>query len=127
MEGNSLEFAPQITMRSGITYRFRKFSTTVQGAYTGSQFTDATNARFTPTDVNGLIPAYYVFDWSAKYSIRCVQLQAGINNFTNNIYFTRRAVSYPGPGIIPSEPLTFYVTLGIKLNEKVKESKWNTF
>lgn len=77
--------------------------------------------------MNGLIPAYYVMDWSAKYSIKCLQFQAGVNNFTNNIYYTRRAVSYPGPGIIPSEPLTFYFTLGIKLNEQVKETNWNTF
>ena len=125
--GKLLEFAPQITLRGGITYRYKKFSTTIQAAYTGQQYTDASNAAFTPTGVNGLIPAYYVMDWSAKYSIKCVQLMAGINNLTNNIYFTRRATSYPGPGIIPAEPLTFYVTLGIKLNEKVKELKFVTF
>ena len=33
---------------------------------------------------------------------------------TNTIYFTRRAASYPGPGIIPAEPQTFYVSLGVK-------------
>lgn len=125
--GKFLEFAPQFTLRSGITYRYKKFSTTIQGSYTGQQFTDATNATFTSSAVNGLIPAYYVLDWSAKYSIKCVQLSAGINNLTNNKYFTRRAVSYPGPGIIPSEPLTFFVTLGIKLNERVVKEKWNTF
>ena len=112
---------------SGITYRYKKFSTTIQGSYTGQQFTDATNATFTSSAVNGLIPAYYVLDWSAKYSFKCVQLSAGINNLTNNKYFTRRAVSYPGPGIVPSEPLTFFVTLGIKLNERVVKDKWNTF
>lgn len=125
--GNTLEFAPQLTLRSGITYRYKKFSTTIQGSFTAKQFTDATNAMFTPTAVNGAIPAYFVLDWSAKYAVKCVQIGAGINNFTNNKYFTRRAVSYPGPGIIPAEPLTFYATLGIKLNEKAKELKWNTF
>lgn len=125
--GKFLEFAPQVTVRGGITYRYKKFSTTFSAVFTGAQYTDATNAEFTPTAVNGLIPAYYVLDWSAKYSIKCVQLMAGVNNLTNNKYFTRRATSYPGPGIIPSEPLTFYITLGIKLNEKVKQLKWNTF
>lgn len=125
--GNFLEFAPQLTLRTGITYRYRKFSTTLQASYTSNQYTDATNATFTPTAVNGLIPAYYVMDWSAKYSIKCVQLSAGINNLTNNKYFTRRATSYPGPGIIPSEPLTFFVTLGIKLNEQVRTTNFNTF
>ncbi len=125
--GNYLEFAPQLSIRAGITYRYKKFSTTIQGAFTSKQFTDATNAEFTSTAVNGAIPAYYILDWSAKYSIKCIQLQAGINNLSNNKYFTRRAVSYPGPGIIPAEPLTFYFTLGIKLNEKIKENKFNTF
>lgn len=125
--GKFLEFAPQLTLRGGITYRYKKFSTTFSAAYTGLQYTDATNAGFTPTAVNGTIPAFYVLDWSAKYAIKCVQFMAGINNLSNNKYFTRRATSYPGPGIIPAEPLTFYVTLGIKLNEKVKENKWNTF
>jgi Fe(3+) dicitrate transport protein len=127
VKGKFVEFAPQLTLRSGITYRYQKFSTTLNAAFTSQQYTDASNAAFTPTGVNGLIPAYYVLDWSAKYAVKCVQLQAGINNLTNNKYFTRRALSYPGPGIIPSEPLTFYFTLGIKLSEKAKQQKWNTF
>lgn len=127
VKGKFLEFAPQVIFRGGITYRYQQFSTTINASFTSEQFSDATNAKFTPTAVNGIIPAYYVLDWSAKYSIKCIQLQTGINNFTNNIYFTRRAVSYPGPGIIPSEPLTFYFTLGIKLNELAKANKWNTF
>jgi Fe(3+) dicitrate transport protein len=127
VKGKFVEFAPQVTLRTGVTYRYKQFSTTINAAFTSAQYTDASNAKFTPTGVNGLIPAYYVMDWSAKYAIKCIQLQAGINNFTNNKYFTRRAVSYPGPGIIPAEPLTFYFTLGIKLNEKAKALKWNTF
>ena len=125
--GKFLEFAPPLTFRGGITYRYKKFSTTLNASFTARQFTDATNATFTPTAVNGAIPAYYVMDWSVKYAVKCLQFQAGINNLTNNIYFTRRAVSYPGPGIIPSEPITFYFTLGIKLNEKLKENKFVTF
>jgi Fe(3+) dicitrate transport protein len=125
--GNRLEFAPRVTVRGGITYRYSKFSTTIAAVFTGEQYTDATNATFTATAVNGLIPGYYVLDWSAKYSIKCLQVMAGINNLTNNKYFTRRATSYPGPGIIPGEPVTFYVTLGVKLNEKVKQFKFDTF
>lgn len=125
--GNRLEFAPQHTLRFGIHYRYKQFITSIQGQYVAEQFTDATNARFSATGVNGVIPAYYTFDWSARYTYKFVQLIAGVNNFTNNIYFTRRAVSYPGPGIIPSEPLTFFVTLGFKLNNDVKKERWNTF
>lgn len=125
--GNFLEFAPQLLLRSGITYRYQQFSTTIQGSFTSVQFTDASNAAFTANAVNGKIPAYYVLDWNAKYAIKFVQFQLGVNNFTNNIYFTRRAVSYPGPGIIPSEPLTVYGTIGIKINDTIKRNKLVTF
>jgi len=125
--GNSLEFAPQLVFRSGITYKYKKFSTTLQGSFTSLQYTDASNATFTANAVNGAIPAYYVMDWNAKYAVKFVQFQLGINNLTNNIYFTRRAVSYPGPGIIPSEPLTVYGTIGIKINEQIKRNKLVTF
>jgi Fe(3+) dicitrate transport protein len=39
------------------------------------------------------------------------KLEAGVTNFTNNSYFTRRATGYPGPGIIPSDARSFYTTL----------------
>jgi hypothetical protein len=35
------------------------------------------------------------------------KLEAGVTNFTNNSYFTRRATGYPGPGIIPSDARSF--------------------
>ncbi len=125
--GKTLEFAPQYTIRSGIHYRYKQFMTTIQGQLVGSQFTDATNATYSANAVNGAIPQYYTLDWNARYTYRFVQLAAGINNLTNNIYYTRRAVSYPGPGIIPSEPMTFFVTLGFKINDKMKSEKGYSF
>ncbi len=125
--GKFLEAAPQLTFRSGISYTYKSFSTTIQGAYTSLQYTDATNALLTPTAINGQIPAFYTLDFSAKYAIKCVQLIVGVNNFTNNKYYTRRAVSYPGPGIIPAEPITIYATVGFRLNELAKKNKFNTF
>lgn len=115
IEGNRMEFAPQWNIRSGINFRRKNFSTSVQAAYVTMQYTDAKNTEKEPTAVAGVIPAYYVCDWSVNYMYRILQMSAGINNFTNNIYFTRRAVSYPGPGIIPAEPRTFYVSLGVKI------------
>ena len=38
-----------------------------------------------------------------------------INNFLNETYFTRRSEGYPGPGILPSDPINFYLTLQLKL------------
>ena len=37
------------------------------------------------------------------------------NNLLDAAYFTRRATGYPGPGIIPSQGRSFYLTLGINL------------
>ncbi len=110
-----VELVPASILRSGLTYRYKKFSTTVQGAYTAEQFADATNSTFSSNAITGLIPAYTIFDVSAQYSYKFLNLSAGINNFTNQYYFTRRAEGYPGPGILPSDPRNFYVTLQVKL------------
>ncbi len=112
VEGNYVEFSPPITVRGGITYRRKKTSVTVQGAYTEEQYTEASNATFTPNAVNGLIPAYHVIDASAKQGIgRYFELRAGVNNALDRTYFTRRAASYPGPGIIPAERRAVYVAV----------------
>ncbi|CCH57648.1 iron complex outermembrane recepter protein (plasmid) [Fibrisoma limi BUZ 3] len=42
-------------------------------------------------------------------------LKGGINNLTDERYFTRRAGCYSGPGILPTDARYFYVTAGIKL------------
>ena len=42
------------------------------------------------------------------------KLEAGVNNLLNEKYFTRRATGYPGPGIIPSSPRNWYLTLQMK-------------
>lgn len=110
-----VEFVPQTILRSGLTYKYKKFSTTVQGAYTAEQFSDATNSKFSTNAITGIIPAYTICDVSAQYTIKLFNLSAGVNNLTNQTYFTRRAEGYPGPGILPSDPLNFYVTLQVKL------------
>ncbi|MCS7012897.1 MAG: TonB-dependent receptor [Chloroherpetonaceae bacterium] len=110
-----VELVPPITFRSGLTFRQEKFQATVQFSYTGEHFTDATNAVRTATAVNGIIPAYWVADASLRYQIGLLSIEAGVTNLTNNFYFTRRADSYPGPGIIPAEIRNFYLTLGAAL------------
>jgi Fe(3+) dicitrate transport protein len=49
------------------------------------------------------------YQWAGIY-----QLRAGINNLTNEVYATRRAGGYPGPGILPGTGRTFYLTAGIR-------------
>lgn len=110
-----VELVPQTILRSGLTYKYKHFSTTVQGSYTAEQFADASNSKFSTNAITGIIPAYTICDFSAQYTYKMFNLSAGINNFLNEIYFTRRADGYPGPGILPSDPRNFYVTLQVKL------------
>lgn len=110
-----VELVPPRIFRSGLTYKYKSFSTTVQLSYTDEQYTDATNSKSSTNAITGIIPAYTIADFSAQYTYKKVNVSVGINNFTNQYYFTRRADGYPGPGILPSDPMNFFVTLQVKL------------
>lgn len=119
VEGNEVEFIPDINLKTGLSFGYGNFLGSLQYTYLSEQFTDATNA---PQDVNdnqrgieGTIPSYDIIDFSLSYSWKRLKLETGINNLLDNSYFTRRATGYPGPGIIPAEPRTFYTTLQLKL------------
>ncbi|WKK82981.2 TonB-dependent receptor [Marivirga arenosa] len=112
--GNKVELVPEVNIKTGLNYEWKSFSSTLQFTYLSEQYTEATNAERTATGVDGIIPSFHVLDLSAKYKYKFAQLEAGINNLTNNFYFTRRATGYPGPGIIPSAGRNFYVTLDLK-------------
>jgi Fe(3+) dicitrate transport protein len=115
-ENKKVELAPDVIFKTGLSYRHKKFSASYQLEYTSSQFTDATNATFTDDAINGLIPAYTVMDLSAEYRVsRIFTLQGSVNNLADKRYFTRRADSYPGPGIIPADARSFFLTLQVRL------------
>lgn len=115
--GNRVENAPRKINRFGATYRYKNFSATWQLSDVGETFSDASNS-IEPNEnaTSGLIPAYQVQDFSAAYTFqKKYSLKAGVNNLANESYFTRRAGGYPGPGIMPADGRTFYLTFGIKL------------
>jgi Fe(3+) dicitrate transport protein len=107
-----VELAPALNLRTGATLRRKPFQATIQYAFTSKQFSDATNAETFPTAVYGAIPAYGVMDFAASCKGSVFLVETGVNNLLNTRYFTRRAESYPGPGIIPSDARSFYLTLG---------------
>ncbi|WP_338876135.1 TonB-dependent receptor [Spirosoma sp. SC4-14] len=109
-----VEQVPPVLLRTGTTIRRGSFSATLQYAYTGQQFTDATNAIRTSTAVNGVIPAYQIMDLSAAWHYKWLLIEGSCNNLLNTYYFTRRADSYPGPGIIPADGRAFYLTVGAR-------------
>ncbi len=115
--GKRVEYVSKFIMKSGVKYKFENWSFQVQGSYNSAQFSDASNSVLPSGDaVIGLIPSYLVFDFSARYAFtKFVQLEAGVNNFTNQRYFTRRAAAYPGPGILPSDGISAYLTVQFKI------------
>jgi Fe(3+) dicitrate transport protein len=119
IEGNDVEFVPTLNLKTGINFGFKNLLGSVQYTYISKQFTDASNAlqnvRDNQSGIKGEIPAYDVLDLSMSWSHKQLSLESGVNNILNSSYFTRRATGYPGPGIIPSPPRTFYVTLQIKI------------
>ena len=115
-ENKKVEMVSPVILRTGIRYSFKNFSTSLQFSYTHEHFTDATNAEFSPDAVSGIVPSYYVMDWSADYRFKkWFAISIGSNNLLNTMYFTRRAAGYPGPGILPSDGRSFYATLQFKL------------
>lgn len=116
VEGNEVELVPPITARLGTTVGYKDVSLTVQYSYTHRHYSDATNAQRSSTAVIGIIPSYGILDISGKWKYDVFLVEAGINNVLNALYFTRRADGYPGPGIIPADPLSFFATIGVNLH-----------
>jgi Fe(3+) dicitrate transport protein len=120
LNGKRVENAPEKINRYGINYTKKKFSLSWQISDIGSTFADASNTK-TPNSAatSGLIPAYQVHDISGSYKIKKIgQLKFGVNNLTDNRYFTRRSGGYPGPGILPADGRTWYIGVNIKFSHQ---------
>jgi Fe(3+) dicitrate transport protein len=105
-------------MKSGVGFGYKNFVGSLQYTYLSEQFTDVTNAPYDQENtitVEGAIPSYDILDFSLAYTYKKIKLEAGINNLLNRSYFTRRATGYPGPGIITSDPRSYYFTMQLKL------------
>ncbi|MEY4792329.1 MAG: hypothetical protein RIT34_1136 [Bacteroidota bacterium] len=115
--GKQVENAPKHILRTGLNFKYRGFSSTLQYNYVSAVFTDAANTIApNATSTIGQIPEYHVLDWNMTYQWAGIyQLRAGVNNLTNEVYATRRSGGYPGPGILPGNGRTFYLTIGVKL------------
>ncbi|WP_224489539.1 TonB-dependent receptor domain-containing protein [Robertkochia flava] len=116
IEGNAVEFVPDVNLKTGVQFGYRNLMANVQYSYLSDQFTDATNSvESNISGVIGQIPAYDILDLSLSWSYKRFKVETGINNVLDNTYFTRRATGYPGPGIIPSAPRNWYATLQFRL------------
>ena len=116
--GNKVEFIPAVNLKTGINFGYKDFLGSFQYTYLSKQFTDATNSERdfqSQSGIVGEIPAYDILDASFSYTYKWFRLEAGINNLLDSSYFVRRATGYPGPGIIPSQPRTYYAGIQFKL------------
>lgn len=116
-KGKRVENAPEHIFRGGITTGYKSFLLTTQLSRVGETFSDANNTVApTANAQNGLIPAYTVVDLTATYKFsKGLNIKTGINNLADERYFTRRAGGYPGPGALPADGRTFFISVGAKL------------
>ena len=116
LSGNRVENAPRYIHNFGLSWTNNNISATAQYRMSGRIFTDANNTT-TPSanGVTGLLDDYRVFDLSTEYKfLKNYNIRAGINNLFDEEYATRRSSGYPGPGILPGEGRTFYISIGAK-------------
>ena len=114
--GNRVENAPADIHRFGATYAKKGFSITWQLSSIGQTYADAANTRVAnAAATTGLIPSYQVQDLSASFKfLNNYNIKTGVNNLSDQHYFTRRSGGYPGPGILPADGRIIYVSGGIK-------------
>lgn len=106
--GNWVEMVPAITIKSSLTYEYKNWLVTGLVNFQTQQYAESTNATESTTGLYGIIPAFYVIDTKVGYNFKKITLQVSANNVTDKKYFTQRANSYPGPGIIPSEGIIYW-------------------
>jgi Fe(3+) dicitrate transport protein len=108
-----VEYVSALILKTGLKYNYRQLILQAQFSYNSEQFSDASNSVEPSGDaILGIVPAYYVIDFSGRYQFKKnFSVELGITNLTNNQYFTRRATGYPGPGILPSDGVSFYTTI----------------
>ena len=115
-KGKKVENAPVNILRGGVTGGYHNLAVSAQVSYVGNTYSDANNTvKPTANGQSGLIPSYTVTDLTGTYKFsKNLNLKTGINNLFDKRYFTRRAGGYPGPGALPGDGRTFFISVGAK-------------
>ena len=117
LTGNRLEGVPRLILRNGLQGRFKQWESLLLFSYTDKNYSDPFNTKEpSATGAAGIVPAYKVWDWNfgVKISNKC-RLLLTINNLTNEQYFTKRPVIYPGAGVWPSDGRSWILTVKVRL------------
>jgi Fe(3+) dicitrate transport protein len=96
---------PAIISRNGLTLQYRKLSFSALYSFTSETYADALNTITPSTNgAVGLVPDYGLLDLNGSLKIsNQLTIKASLNNVTDNQYFTKRPLFYPGVGIWPSD------------------------
>jgi Fe(3+) dicitrate transport protein len=116
IKGRKVENAPMNIFRGGLTAGYKGLLFTGQLSYVGETYSDANNTVAPSSNGNtGLIPSYTIADVTVTYKFsKGLNIKTGINNLADARYFTRRAGGYPGPGALPGDGRTFFISVGAK-------------
>ena len=116
IKNNKIEYVPEINLKTGLNFGYKRINTSLQFSYISKQYSDASNAVVgNSSGIIGLIPEYSIVDFSFNYKFNKVKVETGVNNLLDREYFSRRAIGYPGPGIIPSPNRNYYLSLEVKI------------
>ncbi len=115
--GNRLETVPRWISRNGVTVSHKIVSATLQYSYVADSYSDALNTEKPSADGSkGLVPSYGILDLNTSLKIApSYTLKLGINNITNEQYFTKRPTGYPGVGVWSSDGRSIVATLQFKI------------
>lgn len=116
IKGKRVEYAPERTERYGFTYRRKQLAASAMLHRVGDVYTDAANSEAPNAAATvGRIEAYDLLDASVSWTFKPgVEITAGVRNLADARYATRRAGGYPGPGLLPGEGRTLYVTMAAR-------------
>ena len=120
IEGNRLETLPRWISRNGVRFQHKSLSGTLQYSYVSDSFSDAMNTVMpSPDGAKGVVPSYSIIDlnFSLKFSNN-YSLRLGINNLTNEQYFTKRPSGYPGVGVWSSDGRSVMATFSFNIKNK---------
>lgn len=116
LRNNWVENAPRHILRAGTTITYKKYTLTYQHSTVSGAFSDANNTWQPSANAQiGWIPGYAVSDVTFTGTITSLfQIRAGVNNVFNERYFTRRSSGYPGPGALPADGRSVFISVIVK-------------
>lgn len=117
ISGNKVESVPDWISRNGFTLKISQLSFSTLYSYVSETFADPLNTiKPTSNGAAGLVPSYKLLDFNASFrATEKITIKANVSNVTDEHYFTKRPLFYPGPGVWSSDGRSISFSVGIKI------------